>query len=126
MSAIRHDSLPGEKKKKFLLGILLISVVGVAFWYLSFSFAALFGRSTESVRNTEWVSWNVGTLYFGETTGTYNDSKESTFFRFEEQSGSVELIVDERLYMALTRVGGNKIITSDGANVFYFKGDWSK
>lgn len=126
MGGLRHDSIPAEKRKKFFVGILAIALIGVSFWYLSFSFAGLFGRSVDSVSNTEWVSWNVGTLYFGETTGTYNDSKKTTFFRFEEQSGSVKVIVEEKLYMALTRVNDNKIITSDGMSVFYLKGEWSK
>ena len=126
MGGLRHDSIPGEKKKSFFLGILAIAAIAVALWYLSFSFSGLFGRSSESVSNTEWVSWNVGTIYFSETTGTYNDSKKSTFFRFEEQDGSVKMIVEEKLYMALTRFGENKRINSDGSSVFYLKGAWSK
>ena len=126
MSALRHDSIPGEKKRSFLFGFLAISAIAIAVWYLSFSLCGLFGRSSDSVSNTEWVSWNVGTLYFGETTGNYNDSENSTFFRFEEQGGSVKIIVEEQLYMALTRFGGNKLITSDGASVFYLKGELAK
>ena len=126
MAALRRDSIPGEKKKSFVLGAFGVLAIAIAFWYLSFSFSGLFGRSSESVSNTEWVSWNVGTLYFGETTGTYNDSKKSTFFRFEEQDGSVKIIVEEKLYMALTRFSDNKLIKSDGSSVFYLKGDLEK
>ena len=123
---LRKDKVDGRKRNRFLLKILLITVIGIGAWYLIHALNGVLGRSSASVSNSEWVSWNVGTLYFGETTGNYNDSTKSTFFRFEERGGAVKIIVNEELFMALVRFDENKLMTSDGKSVFYYKGAWDR
>ncbi len=126
MSSLRRDSVEGKTKARFALSLVIGLLLFVGGWYVLNSCSGVFGRSTETVKFSQWTSWNAGSIYFGDTTGNYNDTKENIFFRYEEKSGSVKVIVNEKVYMVMTRFDDNLLLTSDGQNAFYYKGEWSK
>lgn len=120
----RRDKLPAKKKAAFFLGLGLAAVIAVGVWFLGYSFIGVFGRPSGSVANSEWVSWNVGTLFFGETTGLYSTAEKRIEFRYEERGGSIKIYEYEEVAFCLTRFGDKKLIKSDGSSVFYYKGGW--
>lgn len=126
MSALRKESIDSNTKKRFIIALIVGVFIAIVALYVFNSCHGVFGRSTDSVSFTEWVSWNVGTIQFGNTTGNYNNTVESLFFRFEEKAGTVKMIVNEKIYMILTRFDDNLLLTSDGMDAFYYKGAWNQ
>lgn len=126
MSALRKETVDSKTKTRFIITVVIGLLIAVAAWYLLNGCSGIFGRSTETVKFSEWVSWDVGTIQFGNTTGYYNNEKENLFFRYEEQSGSIKMIVNEKVYMVLVRFDDNLLLTSDGKDAFYYKGVWNQ
>lgn len=114
-----------EKTKRFLKNSIIAAVIAIAVWYVWHSFGGVFGRSFSAVDGTEWLSWSSGSLYFGEGSGEYRTSSGVKDFSYEQRSGIVELSSSGSVFLVLSRLGSDEMITSDGHSLFYLKGSWS-
>lgn len=109
------------KTRRFFLFIFLILLGITAASYVLFPLRQVLGRNVESVVNTEWVSWDNGSLLFHEETVEHVGKENTTTHSFEEEHGAIEILDDGQIYMILSRFGENKLMTSDGKAVFYLK-----
>lgn len=120
------------KTVRFCLAALGVFAMLAAMSYVCFPIWGVLTRSSDSVASTEWVSWNLGSLTFEEETVTHKTAESTYTLPYEERDGAVRITQSGKDYMVLARFGSNKLITSDGAAVFYLKtasastADWSE
>ncbi len=98
---------------------LLLLVVAVT--YVAFPLHGVLHRSVETVAMTEWLSWDYGSLDFGESSVVHTIEGSSRTFPYEERDGAVKVMEGDSPYLIMTRFGGNKLMTADGSHIFYLK-----
>lgn len=101
-----------------VFGILLAVVAAT---YVGFPLHGVLHRSVETVAMTEWLSWDYGSLDFGDSSVVHAIGGSSRSYPYEERDGAVKITEGGETYMVLTRFGENKLMTSDGSHLFYLK-----
>ena len=82
----------------------------------------IYQRSVESVANTEWISWEEGSLYFTDYQAKIVTDTSTSTYNYEERDGTVWMRSEfEGDQIVLVRFKDTRMITSDGKVVFYLK-----
>ena len=118
----RLTRVSGVKHRRFLFGsILTLGVLAIA-WYACFAMNGIFQRNVDSVVNTEWISWDNGTLSFGEYQARLVTDSTTFTYNFEEREGTIWMKSQfENDQLVLVRFKNTRMITSDGKRIFYLK-----
>ena len=106
----------------FLWRAALAASAVVLVSYSAHAAAGVFGRSTESVAMTRWVSFDQATVSFGKESGEIATDGESRAFLYRENAGAVLATFEGGGAMRLTRFYSDRLMTSDGKTVFYLMG----
>ena len=106
--------------KMALLTIFSALILIVALSYLGNAFSGVFGRSTASVKNTDWISFNQGKISFADGAGTRTTPEDgSKPFSFEETEGVLKCVYDGGSVEWYTRFSTERLTSQDGLTVFY-------
>ena len=106
---------------RFVKNVSLCLFLALLISFVFFPLSGLLGRSTESVKGSEWIS-NVGTLSFSDNVCRYVDNESAKTYTYLERYGTVTLYADSgELETSFTRFGDKKLITSDGRTIYTLK-----
>ena len=118
----RLTKVSSKQHGKFILKISILLAVLAAGWYCFFSMDGVYQRSVESVANTEWISWEEGSLYFTDYQAKLVTDTSTSTYNYEEREGTVWMRSEfEGDQIVLVRFKDTRMITSDGKVVFYLK-----
>lgn len=96
-----------------------VLAAALAVSYVSYSAAGVFGRSTDSVAGTRWVSFGQSAVSFGSDDGEISTEGSSRAFSYEENAGAVIATFPEGGSMRFTRFYSDRLMSADGKTVFY-------
>lgn len=112
-----------KAKLKVCLIAVGVAAAAVASWFVISPFAAILGRSTETLAGTSWRNSSAGVIYFDAYGGTgrkapRNGAAEA--FTFEEESGFARCRPASGGEFDLARYGGDRLYDVD-SNVLYLR-----
>lgn len=110
-----------QKRKRFLIGLVLAVLIITAFSYFKFSADGILSRSIDALGGTEWIAWSGESLSFADTSVYYQTKEEGKSYPYEERVGVVELLDGNNVYKVFLRFSSERLITSDGRQIFYLK-----